>query len=142
MSRQREALIATSTIDKPCLRTEALLEVRNTGYVNYQTTMEGIKHVLESRYYDKLKLQRALEKRFPDKDGKFDLKVCAAPWRALCCCRLTGTEECQREMGFLRPRASYQGMIARGKTFYYLINIITGRLEVMTYRYHQIDNMN
>lgn len=65
--------------------------------------MVGIKHVLESRYYDKLKLQRALEKRFPDQDGKFDLKVCAAPWRALCWCRLTGTEECQREVGFLRP---------------------------------------
>lgn len=65
--------------------------------------MAGIKHIFESRYYDKLKLQRVLEKLFPDMDGKFDLKVGAMPWRALCCCRLTGTEECQREMGFLRP---------------------------------------
>ncbi|KAF5264283.1 hypothetical protein FOXYS1_4940 [Fusarium oxysporum] len=42
--------------------------------------MVGIKHVLESRYYDKLKLQRALEKRFPDQDGKFDLKNVNEKW--------------------------------------------------------------
>ncbi|KIL84973.1 hypothetical protein FAVG1_11843 [Fusarium avenaceum] len=42
--------------------------------------MAGIKHVLESRYYEKLKLQRALEKRFPDEDGKFDLKNINEKW--------------------------------------------------------------
>ncbi|KAI6760408.1 hypothetical protein HG530_009268 [Fusarium avenaceum] len=36
--------------------------------------MERIKNMFDSRYYDKLKLQRALEKRFPDANGKFDLK--------------------------------------------------------------------
>ncbi|CAJ0548467.1 Ff.00g020800.m01.CDS01 [Fusarium sp. VM40] len=42
--------------------------------------MAGIKHIFESRYYDKLKLQRVLEKLFPDMDGKFDLKNVNEKW--------------------------------------------------------------
>jgi hypothetical protein len=41
-----------------------------------KTSMAKTKQVLVGRYYDKVKLQRALEALFPEENGEFGLRVC------------------------------------------------------------------
>lgn len=141
ISRQPKAWIVTSTIGRPSLGKGALLEVRHIRDINNQTTMAGIRKVLESRYYDKLKLQRALEKRFPYANGKFDLKVCAPPGARCAAVGWLVLKNVSEQWIFFTPEEVTK-VWSLEAIHYYLTNIMAGRLEVRAYRYHQIYRLN
>ncbi|CAF3644789.1 unnamed protein product, partial [Fusarium graminearum] len=48
--------------------------------IHNKTSMTKEKQVLVGRYYDKVKLQRALERLFPEENGAFELRMTNDNW--------------------------------------------------------------